>query len=127
MQRDVRDQLQGVNEAPEHVDCSDSNHAGLLFSAELFDLGDELGRFVDHLLHCLLQSIPVWIVDEFEEDVQDSSFNLLPVSQGVEQIPELHEELFFSCKPFFLGDVERPLMLGDLLLFLFDEEAFEDL
>ena len=50
----------------------------------------------NELRHAFHLSIPIRVVDELKEDVENAPFNLLSITQWVQGVPELHEELFLS-------------------------------
>lgn len=78
-----------------------------LLSLQTLDVFHEVLSFVDELCHAFLHAIPVWIVDQFEEDVEDAPFDLLAVAIRVQDVPQLEQELFLPRLPFLFLNLNR--------------------
>ena len=73
-----------------------SLQADLVLSLEGFNVLEESCSCLDKLVQAFLVAVPVRIVCQLEEHVEDSSFDLLAISVRVQSVPQLHQELFLT-------------------------------
>ena len=78
----------------------------LLLTLQLLDIICEARGLLDQINHALLHSIPVWIVHELEEDVEDAALDLFAVPVRVEHVPELQEKLLLTGLPLLFLQLE---------------------
>ena len=61
----------------------------LLLTLQLLDIICKACGLLNQINHALLHSIPVRVVHELEEDVEDAALDLLAVPVRIEHVPEL--------------------------------------
>lgn len=100
-----------------HLDRAATSHrvnllqlrAKLVPSLQVFDFFSKFCRLVDHLIHALLRTVPVGVIHQLEEDVDDSTFDLVAISERVENVPELEKEFFFTRLSLLFCNLEGAL------------------
>ena len=61
----------------------------LLLTLQLLDIICKACGLLDQINHALLHSIPVWVVHELKEDVEDAALDLLAIPVWIKHVPEL--------------------------------------